>query len=505
MVAKTSKKEVSTSTERPPIVVIMGHVDHGKSTLLDFIRKTNIVESEAGGITQHISAYEVLHKGDKGTEKKITFLDTPGHAAFQSMRSRGAKVADIAVLVVSAEDGVKAQTLEAFKAITEAKVPYIVAINKIDKPNANIEKTKQTLAESEIYIEGYGGDVPFVAISAKTGEGVSDLLDLILLISEMNELSGDATLPAEGVVIESKMDPKKGIVATLVITNGTLQKGQYVVAENSMTPVRVIENFLGKSMDEATYSSPIRLTGWSTVPDVGASFFAHDSKKEAEAATLLAQKPELHFERDTLPPDGVLLPIIIRADVAGSLEALEHEIAKLSHERVILKIIQKGVGAVNESDIKLAFGSNDPVVIAFHTKADTPAMDLASRNGVTIQQFDIIYKLTEWLEEEIMRRAPHVSTVEQLGEFRIIRYFSQQKSLQVIGGAVISGKMLQGARFKIMRRDVEIGEGKVVELQSQKVKVTEVLEGNECGLQVESKYTLAERDVLIPYIIVKKQ
>ncbi|KKU79293.1 MAG: Translation initiation factor IF-2 protein [Parcubacteria group bacterium GW2011_GWA2_47_7] len=466
MVAINTKKADSASNERPPIVVIMGHVDHGKSTLLDFIRKTNIVESEAGGITQHISAYEVIHKdAKKGGEKKITFLDTPGHAAFQSMRSRGARVADIAVLVVSAEDGVKAQTIEAHKAIMDAKVPYIVAINKIDKPNANVERTKQTLAESEIYIEGYGGDVPFVPISAKSGEGVSELLDMILLLAEINELVGDASVPAEGVIIESKMDPKRGIVATLVITNGTLKKGMFVATEGAMTPVRSIENFLGKQIDEATFSTPIRLTGWSTLPGVGASFMSCSDKKTAETAVATGEcRPKAPFVRDELPADGVLFPIILRADVAGSLEALLDEIAKLSHERVILKVIQSGVGAVNESDIKLAFGSNDPV-----------------------------------------RRAPHVESEEILGEFRIIRYFSQQKNLQVVGGKVTAGKMVHGARFKIMRRDVEIGEGKIVELQSQKIKVSEVLEGNECGLQIESKFTLAERDVLIPYIVVKKQ
>lgn len=500
-----AEKHTTSFVERPPIVVIMGHVDHGKSTLLDYIRKTNIVATEAGGITQHISAYEVTHKDAKETEKRITFLDTPGHAAFQSMRSRGARVADIAVLVVSAEDGVKTQTIEAHKAIVEAKIPYIVAINKIDKPNANIEKTKQTLAEAEIYIEGYGGDVPFVLISAKTGQGVPELLDMMLLIAEMNELTGDTSIPAKGVIIESKMDPKKGVVATLVITDGILRKGMFVVAEGAMTPVRAIENFLGKPLESATFSSPILLSGWTVVPNVGAEFIALENKKEAETMAGQANLVKKIVVKDSLPADGVLFPIIIRADVAGSLEAVVSEIGKLKHERVVLKVIQKGVGAVNESDIKLAFGTNNPVVIAFHTKADTPAIDLAARTNVTIHQFDVIYKLTEWLEEEIKRRAPHVEMEERLGEFRIIRCFSQQKHLQVVGGAVLSGKMVNGAKVKIMRRDVEIGEGKVVELQSQKVKVSEVLEGHECGLQVESKFTLAERDVLIPYVIVKKQ
>ncbi len=502
---KSAPKAAEASTARPPIVVIMGHVDHGKSTLLDYIRKTNIVAGEAGGITQHISAYEVAHKSEDGSDKKITFLDTPGHAAFQGMRSRGARVADLAVLVVSAEDGVKTQTLEAHKAIVAAQIPFIVAINKIDKANANIEKTKLSLAESEIYVEGYGGDIPTVSISAKVGTGVSELLDMMLLVAEIADLKGDARKEASGVVIESKMDPKRGIVATLVITDGTLTKGMFVVAGASLTPVRAIENFLGKPTDNATFSSPIQLTGWSTLPSVGATFtsFAHKKEAEAHAALSLADKKEV--VKDMLPANGVLFPIILRADVAGSLEALVHEIAKLSHERVILKIIQQGVGAINESDVKLASGANAPVILAFHTKADALATDLAGRNNVTIHKFDIIYKLTEWLEEEIGRRAPHVESEENLGEFRIIRYFSQQKERQVVGGAVVSGKVVHGARFKILRRDVEIGEGKIVEVQSQKVKVQEVGEGHECGLQIESKFTLAERDVLVPYHTVIKQ
>ena len=501
MVKKTPQTE--QVTECPPIVVIMGHIDHGKSTLLDYIRKSNVVATEAGGITQHISAYEVTQKG-----KRITFLDTPGHAAFQGMRSRGARVADIAVLVVSAEDGVKAQTLEALRAIKEAKIPYIVAINKIDKPNANIERTKQTLAEAEIYVEGYGGDIPWVGISAKLGQGVPELLDVILLVAEMGELTCTLDSNAKGVVIESNMDPKRGVTATLVITDGTLKKGMTIVAEDVMTPVRNIESFLGKSVDEAVCASPVRITGWTAIPSVGAQFIAFDSKKEAEEALLTTK----HVVRQTpLDPsqsvDSVVVPVILRADVAGTLEAIGHEIAKIKHERVLLKVVQSGVGTVSENDVKSALGTlkETPIILAFHTKVDALAQDLASRNNVTIQSFDIIYKLTEWLSEEVGRRAPHIEVDEKLGELRIIRLFSQQKELQVIGGAVISGKITNGARFKIMRRDTEIGEGKIVELQSQKIKVQEVIEGNECGLQVESKFTLAERDVIVPFVTVKKQ
>lgn len=496
----------ATITERPPIVVIMGHIDHGKSTLLDYIRKSNIVAGEAGGITQHISAYEVTHKGADGTEKRITFLDTPGHEAFKGMRARGARVADIAVLVVSAEDGVKAQTLEAYKSIKEADIPFIVAINKIDRPNANVDLTKQTLAEAEIFVEGYGGQIPWVAISAKTGKGVPELLDVMLLVAELAELTGDASKPGEGLVIESHMDSKKGITATIVITDGTLSRGMYVVAEAAMAPVRIMENFMGKPIADATFSSPITIAGWSQSPVVGAMVRSFPDKKSAEEAVALSIKnPPTAQERVEMNKDTVVIPLILKTDAAGTLEAVQGELAKLKHERVIIKIIQKGVGPISETDIKSALGSEATLVVGFHTKADAPATDLAARLGITINHFDIIYKLSEWLESIMNERAPHIEVVENLGEVRILRFFSQQKEQQVIGGRVEKGKIMNGARFKIMRRDAEIGEGKVTELQQQKIKCKEVLEGTECGMMVESKFTIAERDVLIPYVVVKKQ
>lgn len=499
------QKSVQTSS-RPPIVVIMGHVDHGKSTLLDYIRKTNIVAGEAGGITQHISAYEVSHKDAHGKDARITFLDTPGHGAFKGMRARGAKIADIAILVVSAEDGVKEQTLEAYKAIKEAEVPFIVAINKIDKPNANLETTKLSLAEAGIYVEGYGGDISWVGISAKVGTGVSDLLDTVLLVAELAELKGDAKKSAEGVIIESNMDPKIGTTATIIITDGTLKKGSFVVAEDSMTPVRMMTDFAGKPITEATFSSPIRITGWSSVPNVGAVVRTYEKKKDAEdAVTKVKRAPQVSTPYERKEEGVVVVPLIIKTDVAGTLEAIEHELSKLKHDRVRLKLIQKGVGKVSETDIKQALGSTTALVVAFHTKADAPAVDLAARTGVTINYFDIIYKLTEWVEEIIAERAPHIEVVEEIGQLTVLRFFSQQKEKQVIGGKVKSGKILNNSHFKIMRREVEIGEGKVVELQQQKIKCPEVLEGAECGMMVESKFTIAERDILVPYAVVRKQ
>lgn len=492
--------------ERPPIIVIMGHIDHGKSKLLDYIRKTNVVDNEAGGITQHTSAYEVSHKNTKGAEKRITFLDTPGHEAFHGMRARGARVADIAVLVVSAEEGVKVQTIEAYKSIMDAKIPYIVAINKIDKPGANIDRTKQTLAEAGIYVEGYGGDIPSVAISAKVGTGVAELLDMMLLVAEIAELKGDQERPAEGVIIESRMDPKRGITATLVLTDGTLLRGMFALAEDALVPVRMLENFMGKTVESATFSSPIRLTGWSTIPEVGAIVRSYTNKKDAETALLNGATRHAKTKTEDLAPEGVvIMPIILKTDVSGTLEAIEEELAKLVHERIRIKIIQRGVGVISESDIKVALGATEPLVVGFHTKTDALAADLASRNNIMIRDFDIIYKLTEWLSEEMLRRAPHVEVALESGELRVIRFFSKQKERQVVGGRVTKGKITSGAKFKLMRRDVLIGEGRILELQAQKIKVPEVSDGTECGLQVESRITIAERDVLIPYVMVSKQ
>ena len=277
---KNNSKE--NMVARPPIVAVMGHIDHGKSTLLDYIRKTNVVEGETGGITQRISAYEVIHKDENGIDKKITFLDTPGHEAFSGMRERGAEIADIAILVVSAEDGVKPQTIEAWKTIEENKIPYIVAINKIDKPGANVEKTKQELAENEIYLENYGGKVPFAEISAKVGTGIDSLLSLILILTEMEELKGENSENASGFVIEVNMDGRRGILATLIIKNGSIKKGMTVVVEDTMCSTRIIENFKGEMINEATFSSPVRIVGFDKMPRVGAPFSSFQKKGDAE-------------------------------------------------------------------------------------------------------------------------------------------------------------------------------------------------------------------------------
>ncbi len=516
MPKKTTPKkntEAHSTTLRAPVIAVMGHIDHGKSTLLDYIRQTNITAKEAGGITQHVSAYEVVHKAQSGKTHKITFLDTPGHEAFQALRMRGVQIADIAILVVSAGDGVKPQTLDALKCIKEAEIPYIVAINKIDLPDANIERTKQSLAENEIFIEGYGGDIPAVAISSKTGEGINELLDMMILVAELEELTGEENAQGEGIVLESHLDAKKGIAATIVIRNGTISQGMFVVAGESSSPVRIMEDFLGKNIKEATFSSPICIIGWDTLPSVGASFKTFATRKESEAYLLTVKERNLETStkktpnktRSTLDGGPVLIPLIIKADKGGSLEALIEKIKQLKNDQVEFTIIQSGIGAVSESDVKLALGNTNSLIVGFHSKADARAISLAERSGTQIQLFDIIYKLLEWLETLLLERKPHVSVEESTGKARVAKIFSALKDKQVIGGKVETGNISVGSQVKILRRDVEIGEGKIRGLQRMKEKVNEVEEGSEFGAMIESKIELAPGDRIESVRIVEKQ
>lgn len=490
---------------RPPVVVVMGHVDHGKSTLLDYIRKTNVVDGEVGGITQRISAYEVIHKDEKGKDKKITFLDTPGHEAFSKMRERGAKIADIAILVVSAEDGVKPQTIEAWKSITDMKLPVIVAINKIDKPGANIEKTKIELAEKEIYLENFGGQTPCVEISAKTGTGIDQLLSLILIITDMEGWQYTENEPATGFVIEANLDSKRGLQASLVIKNGTLANGMTVVVGGSICSTRIIENFKGVPAKEATACSPVRIFGFDKMPQVGAEFLSFQNKKEALE---FAQNFDSGKKTDkNLPAEDTgkkIIPVLLKADVAGSLEALEKEIANIKNDGAEFRIISRGVGPVSESDIKNIADGENAIVVGFNVKADRSAVETAEKRGITISFFDIIYKATEWLQVEMENRRPRVETVETTGRVKIIRAFSRTKERQILGGKVTEGSIYLNATIKIMRRDFEIGRGKVVNLEKGKVKTSVVEEGNEFGMMIESKIEIAPGDVIESFNLVQK-
>lgn len=499
------------TTERPPVVVVLGHVDHGKSSLLDFIRKTNIVAGEAGGITQHTAAYEVIHTTKAGVEKRITFIDTPGHSAFQAQRERGASLADIAILVVSAEDGVKAQTKEALKAIVASNIPYIVAINKIDLPNANIEVTLNSLAENEIYVEGRGGSISYAPISAKRGDGIPELLDLVALMAELQELSGDASLPADGIIVEANRDPKKGISATLIIKNGSLAKGSYLATAGAWTPVRAIADASGANVDSATFSSPVTILGWSALPHAGASVHAYESKKDAESAALLSEKREISVPEKLDPRyaegsaeardtnDMAIIPIILKADVAGSLDALAHEVSKLSDDRVSFKIILKDVGAIGENDIKRAGGDERTVIVGFNTKIENGVREVAERARVTIETDTIIYKLTEKLEAIRAVRRPKRMVEEQHGTAKILKLFAAAHNKQVIGARVEEGTLNVGDSVNIVRRGEAIGKGKVLELQQSKQKASSVEQGSEFGTKIESSIEIAAGDQIVAF------
>jgi len=500
-------------TKRPPVVVIMGHIDHGKSTLLDYIRQTNVVEKEAGGITQKISAYEV----ELPSKEKITFIDTPGHESFSKMRERGASIADIAILIVSAEDGVKTQTLEAWKTIIENKIPCIVAINKIDKPNANIEKTKTELAENEIYLENYGGKIPFAEISAKAGTGVDSLLSLISIMAEMEDFTGDKNALASGFVLEANMDSKRGNQATVIIKNGTLKKGMFVTVEDSACSSNIMENFQGKMVSEASFSSPIRLIGFSKLPQIGAEFRSFRNKKESED---YIEKWKEHKTNSkiinkitaqnslSILESKKMIPIILKADIAGSLEAIEKEIKKIKVKGDVknaeFKIIAHGVGPIGESDIKSITDGDDTLVIGFNVKVDKNAQELAANRHITLSLFDIIYKMTEWLEIELENRRPKIETVETTGKAKILKVFSRTKEKQIVGAKVIKGRMVLEKTVKILRRDFEIGKGKILNLEKSKTKVKEVEEGAEFGMLLESKIEIVEGDVLESFNITQK-
>ncbi len=504
-----SEQKEQKGIERPPVVVVMGHIDHGKSTLLDYIRNSNIVGKEAGGITQHLGAYEVTHKNGDGDEKRITFLDTPGHEAFCGVRSRGAKVADIAVLIVSAEDAVMPQTLEALKCITDDDMPYIIAINKIDTPKANIEGTKNSLVENEIYIEGYGGDVPAIEISAKEGTGVDELLDLILVYSEVQGLKAEPGTKATGFVIEAHKDKNKGVSATLVIKNGELKQGQFVSCKVAYSPVRIFEDHNNKSIKEASFSTPVHVYGWSGFPIVGAEFVTFDTKKEVEAYVDEGKRNKLKEENkiESIPDvdTGIFtIPIIIHADTHGSIEAIEHELEKIKPENAELKVIKTATGNIGEIDIKIASGHKASIVLGFGIESDKQAQIMTDRLGVTVKTFNIIYDLIEWLEKEIETKRPKIEVEETNGKAKILKSFSKTNKVQVLGARVEEGSIRNKREVKIMRRDEEIARGRIKELQVNKAKAEEANEGEEFGMSLETKTEVVPGDYIEIFEVVKK-
>ena len=552
--------------KRPPIVVVMGHVDHGKTTLLDYIRKTSVAEREAGGITQAIGAYEITHansappphgsgnanapmrieknphksasdnqhkstfdqhKSASGNQhesvsnnqhksasaegRKITFIDTPGHEAFSKMRGHGARVADLAILVVAADDGVKPQTREALAAINAAKLSYVVAVNKIDKPNADVEKTKNELSQAGVYLEGYGGDVSWHAISAKTGEGVGELLDLVLLATDIQNLTYDPAAPASGVILSSRLDPRRGLLIGTVLKNGTLRAGEAIGTATARGKIKVLENFLGKAAKTLEPSAPALITGFESSPAIGEEFVAGpagaveaalEELKRKACAPEMSASSELQRASPKAMPDGArgesaaaeagasaeTLNVILKADEAGSLEALVDLLPRIPVVKPI-RIIQQGIGQVYENDVKLA-ATTGAVILGFRTKVDRAAENLAEAQRVTILISPVIYHLEEALKERVGSVAP-TRTVQILALFGTPR-----GKERVVGGKVVAGPIKNQEPFTVERNGERIGEGKILNLQSNKADIAEASEGLEVGLLVKSEIPIAIGDTL---------
>ena len=499
--------------ERAPIVTIMGHVDHGKTTLLDTIRNTRVTAGEAGGITQHIGAYQVRTK-----DKKITFLDTPGHAAFTTMRARGAKITDVTILVVAADDGVMPQTIEAINHAKAADVPIIVAVNKMDKPQANPDRVMNELVEYGLISEEWGGDTIFVPISALKGEGIDELLENILLVTEMQELKANPNRLALGTVIEAKLDKGRGAVATLLVQNGTLNVGDPLVVGNTYGRVRAMINDRSKNIHAAKPSTPVEITGLQDVPNAGDRFVVFGDEKTARQIGEKRQQQYIETTRqansavslDTLfeqMKQGEMkdLNIIIKADVQGSVEALAMSLAKIDVEGVNVRIIHTGVGAINESDITLAVASS-AVVIGFNVRPDNNAKQMAATEQVDIRLHSIIYKVIEEIEAAMTGLLDPEFVEKVIGLAEVRQVYKVSKIGTIAGAYVTEGKVSRDGKVRVIRDSVVIYEGEIDTLRRFKDDVKEVQSGYECGMTVENFNDIKEGDVFEVYIMeeVKK-
>jgi len=459
---------------RPPIVAVLGHVDHGKTSLLDKIRQTNIAGGEAGGITQHTGAYQIEFKG-----KKITFIDTPGHVAFSKMRSRGAKVADLAVLVVAANEGAMPQTIESLKHITQARIPYLVAINKIDLPEVNLEWLKKNLAEKEIFIEGYGGQTVAVPVSAKTGKGIDQLLEMIVLMGEMAELKGSLTDKLEAVVLESKMDSKRGITATVLVRNGVLKTGEEIVVEGNKNKIKAMFNDKGEVIQTALPGQPVLILGFSQAPQVGAKL---GSEEPPETKTKIPKIPKNEEKK---------LKIILKADVAGTLEAI---IGSLPND---VLVIHCEVGEINESDVLLA-GTTGAKIVGFNVKIPAAIKKLAETEGVTIKTYKIIYELLEDLEKQVLKILEPTIDEQVLGSAEIIAEFEIDKQ-RIAGTKVISGVITKQDTIHLKRGEKILGDCRIRSMKKGKLDVDKVKEKEEFGATLSPPLDFNKGDMLISF------
>lgn len=495
MTIQQSDKQLNT-VPRPPIVVVMGHIDHGKTTLLDTIRKTHVAAHESGGITQHIGAYEikVVSKNPEYNQRKITFIDTPGHEAFSAIRARGTEVGDVAILVIAADEGVKPQTIEALNLIQQAKIPFIVALNKIDKPEANPDRVKTQLAELGVLVEGWGGNVPVISISAKEGKNIQELLELILLVADMETIVARQDGPADGVIIETKFDNKRGIEVTAIIKNGVLKVGDPIYTATAQGKVRTMEDCSGNVLKEATFSSPVLIIGFKEMPQVGEEFFV--GEKIEEENKRLNMRQNLRSKDPNAEKQENTLNLILKADTMGSLEAMKKILGSLTlPEGAHLKIINEGIGDIFVSDIALA-ETAPATILGFRVKIPKDLQIIIQAKNIRVYVFDIIYEMEKFLKQEIENLfKPQEPPIK--GKVEILALFSKKRSEQLIGGRVIEGRIVKGAQVKIQRGEEIIGHGKIVNLQSSKIDVKEISEGKECGILIDSNTEIAVGDQLI--------
>ncbi|UEX89311.1 translation initiation factor IF-2 [Staphylococcus ratti] len=498
------------ATERPAVVTIMGHVDHGKTTLLDSIRNTRVTEGEAGGITQHIGAYQI-----KNNDKKITFLDTPGHAAFTTMRARGAQVTDITILVVAADDGVMPQTIEAINHAKEAEVPIIVAVNKIDKPTANPDRVMQELTEYNLIPEDWGGDTIFVSLSALSGEGIDDLLEMIGLVAEVQELKANAEKAAVGTVIEAELDKSRGPAASLLVQNGTLSVGDAIVVGNTHGKVRAMVNDLGKRIKSAGPSTPVEITGLNDVPQAGDRFVVFKDEKKArrigearEQESILQQRQESkNVSLDNLfeqMKQGEMkdLNVIIKGDVQGSVEALAASLMKIDVEGVNVRIIHTATGAINESDVTLANASNG-IIIGFNVRPDAGAKRAAEAENVDMRLHRVIYNVIEEIESAMKGMLDPEYEEKVIGQAEVRQTFKVSKVGTIAGSYVTEGKITRDSGVRIIRDGVVLFEGELDTLKRFKDDAKEVAQGYECGITIEKFNDIKEGDIIEAYVMVE--
>lgn len=492
---------------RPAIVTIMGHVDHGKTTLLDVIRESSVTANEAGGITQHIGAYQV-----EKNHKKITFIDTPGHEVFAEMRARGANITDIVVLVVAADDGIKSQTQEAIDHAKAAGVEIIVFINKMDKPGANYEKVMSQLSEQDIVAEEWGGNHIFIKGSALLKQGIDELLEAIQLLADVKQYKANPNRFAYGTVIESNLDKGYGPVATVLVQNGTMKKSDYIVAGQSYGKIRMMFDSNGHEIQSATPATPVKIAGLESVPIAGDKFLVLDNEKQArELANKIKQKNsrlEWNNKNSTLRQqieDGVVknLKIILKTDVHGSLEAIKSMISKINIENAHVDIVRSAIGGITETDVRLA-QTSQAIIIGFNTRPTRLVKDLSEQEKIEIKTYDVIYKLKEDLEIMMMGKLDPIITEEEIGEAKVQKIWKHSEIGTICGCIVNSGKIKRGAKVRVVRDGVIIYNSEISTLQHGKNQASEILAGNECGLTIKNFNDVKENDVLEAYVIVER-